>query len=120
MFNKKGFTLVEILLVIVIIGILAAIVLPRITYTRAQAEKEACKANKAAINSQVELYHVNEAGSPWPAATFTRNVNGTIIDTSSPLFWGSTDYFPDGVPKCPVDGTEYSLGTNHRVTGHTH
>ncbi len=103
MLRSKGFTLVEVILVILIIGILAGIVIPRITYSTATAKIGACHANKASINSQVELYHA-EKGT-WP----------TIA-----VIGADTDYFPEGIPVCPVDGTVYALGTNHRVTGHAH
>lgn len=104
MFHKKGFTLVEVLLVIVIIGILAAIVIPRITYSRSEAQKAACNSNVAALNSQIELYHVQEGS--WPA-----DLN-TLV---------TADYI-DAVPTCPVDSnTAYAYNnTSHRVPKHSH
>lgn len=101
MFKKHGFTLVEILLVIVIIGILAAIVIPRITYSRTEAQQAACKANIAALNSQIELYHYNT--SNWPT-----NVADLVPD------------FIDAEPVCPVNASaNYTIGSNHRIA-HTH
>ncbi len=109
MLNKKGFTLVEVLLVIVILGIIAAIVIPRITDTQASAKAEANKANKAAINSQAELYYSREGTCPPASAT---------ADTSN-KFWTNTSYFPEGVPNDPVTNTTYSIDTTTcRVTGH--
>ena len=104
MFGRKGFTLVEVILVVVIVGILAAIVIPRITYTRAQAQRAACDANVAALNAQIELYHVQEPSGNWPAAL------GDLI---------TADYI-DAIPVCPYNTTYSYDTTSHRVSKHSH
>ena len=102
--HKKGFTLIEVLLVVIIVGVLAAIVIPRILYTKKQAQQEACKANISAINSQLELYNLMEGGWPSP---------------DSAIF-GVASYFPDNSPACPF-GSAYAIdAAKHRVTIHSH
>ena len=59
----KGFTLVEILIVVVILGILAAIVVPQFTNASQDAIKGALNSQLQTINSQIELYRVQNAGS---------------------------------------------------------
>lgn len=59
----KGFTLVEILIVVVILGILAAIVVPQFTNASQDAIKGALSSQLQTINSQVELYRVQNAGT---------------------------------------------------------
>ncbi|TVQ31371.1 MAG: prepilin-type N-terminal cleavage/methylation domain-containing protein [Phycisphaeraceae bacterium] len=59
---RKGFTLVEILIVVVILGILAAIVVPQFTSASQEAIKGALNSQLQTINSQVELYRVQNAG----------------------------------------------------------
>ncbi|MBU0533392.1 MAG: type II secretion system GspH family protein [Candidatus Omnitrophica bacterium] len=92
MFNprkSKGFTLIEILFVVIAIGILAAIVVLRMLHTALEAKIAANDANKANINTSVERYFFDEGS--WPAAD--------LSDIGA-----DGDYFPEGVPLCPVCG----------------
>jgi len=55
---KRGFTLVEILIVVVILGILAAIVVPQFTQASTEAKYNSLCSNLQSIRSQIELYKV--------------------------------------------------------------
>lgn len=104
MSSKKGFTLVELLVVVLILGALAAIAIPRISQSADKAKSNACKTNVDLINSQIELFYANNDGS-WP---------DSLSDVT-----GSDTYFPDGPPECPY-GVDYTYDTTkNRVTAHT-
>jgi general secretion pathway protein G len=107
MVHKKGFTLVELLVVVLILGALAAIAVPRIIGGAQNAKINACKTNVDLINSQIELYFANTGN--WPSAL--SDVTGTVQSPS--------EYFPDGPPDCPF-GSTYIMGVNHRVPEHLH
>ena len=55
---KKGFTLVEILIVVVILGILAAIVIPQFTDASTEAKISSMRSDLQMMRSQIELYKV--------------------------------------------------------------
>ena len=100
--NKRGFTLVELLIVVLILAALAAIAVPRMVASADTAKINACNTNIDLVNTQIELY---------------RATNGTA-PTLTTLF-ADTNYFPDGAPECPLE-TGYVLGANGHVTPHSH
>lgn len=70
-------------------------------------KKAACRHNIQIINTMVELWYIQHDGN-WPKAD--------LSDIGHDL-----DYFPRGVPNCPMDGAQYSLDANtHWVHGHDH
>ena len=76
---RSGFTLVEILIVVVILGILAAIVIPQFTNATQDAQAGNLKAQIASIQRQVELYRAkNNNASPFVISDWT-TLMGTAI-----------------------------------------
>ncbi len=61
---KRGFTLVEILIVVVILGILAAIVVPQFTQASTEAKMNSVCSNLQSLRSQIELYKVQHNDTP--------------------------------------------------------
>jgi len=74
---KKGFTLVEILIVVVILGILAAIVIPQFTDASTQAKTSSLCSNLQSIRSQIELYKIQHNDDPPDLADFEAQMTGT-------------------------------------------
>lgn len=99
--KKSGFSLLELLAVVTILGIIAAIIVPRVTVSSDTAKQRVRDHHKATINAAVERYYV-DTGS-WPA----NDLSDIGVDLN---------YFPDGIPANPVDSSAYTLNaTTHRV-----
>lgn len=104
--NASGFSLVELMAVIAILGTIAVLIVVRIGDKQANADAAACHVYKGDIEVQAQLWITN-TGS-WPAAS--------LADIGA-----DTDYFPEGLPVCPVDGSTYTIDTSTGlVIGHSH
>lgn len=107
--KRRGFTLVEMLVVLVVIGILVAIAIPRFAGIASNARVKQCDAQVKSMTAAIERYNLDTGAYPAALATVT----------------GDTDYFPDGAPVCPVDGSAYvadvdSDGNAIGVVKHVH
>ncbi len=60
--RKSGFTLVEILIVIVVLGILAAIVVPQFSDASSDAKTSSLVSNLQTIRSQIQMYKIHHGG----------------------------------------------------------
>jgi general secretion pathway protein G len=75
--NQQGFTLIELMVVIAILGILAAIAIPRFTNATQSANIAKAHADLATIDSAISLYEANNAGADPTSTTFlTATGNG--------------------------------------------
>ena len=87
--KKKGFTLVELIIVVTILGIMAAIVIPTFQGNVATAKESASKSNLMTIRTQIELYKLQHNGYPpgyvngagAPIATVQLQLIGTTTVT---------------------------------------
>jgi prepilin-type N-terminal cleavage/methylation domain-containing protein len=103
--TKSAFSLMELIAVVVILGVVAALVLPRVVSSGDVAKEKACSHNRAEIGITVERYYMHN--NVWPA--------NDLSDIGADV-----NYFPEGVPACPVSGEAYRLDPfTHRVLGHT-
>jgi general secretion pathway protein G len=99
--RRRAFSLMELLAVVTILGIIAAIIVPRVSVSSSTAKNKVRDHHKATINAAVERFFVDT--NTWPATD--------LSDIA-----GNTNYFPDGVPTNPIDNTPYTLNaTTHRV-----
>ena len=89
---RKAFTLVEILIVVVILGILAAIVIPQFTSASTEARENSTRSQLQTLRSQIELYKLQHGdavpnlvgggaapgdGTNWAPLTGTTTYAGT-------------------------------------------
>ncbi len=98
--KKSGFTLVEILIVVVILGILAAIVIPQFTSASVEAKESALMSNIQSMRSQIELYKIqhNDDLPGQGTASFVDAMTGQTDVAGAP----GTDYGPY-VQKIPTN-----------------
>ena len=75
--TRQGFTLVEILIVVVILGVLAAIVIPQFANAGVETKTASLRANLRRIRMQIELYMVNHNGNVPSLSNFEAQMTGT-------------------------------------------
>ena len=80
---RKGFTLVEILIVVVILGILAAIVIPQFSDASTQSKLSSCRTTLQSLRSQIELYKIQHNDVAPLLATFDAQMTAETEPTAA-------------------------------------
>lgn len=84
--NRKGFTLIELIVVIVIIGILAAILIPRLTGFTDKAEKTQAVVWAKEVSTAIDSYQAENATWPTNAETAAiASMSGITISSSAAI-----------------------------------
>ena len=126
--SQRGFTLIEIMVVIVILGVLAALVVPRVLERPDEARAVAAKSDIAAIIAALKLYRLDNQRYP----TTEQGLNALVekpTDPPVPPNWKPGGYLeklphdPWGTPyqylnpglKGEID--VYSFGADHQPGG---
>jgi len=106
--KQSGFTLVEILIVVVIMAVLAATVIPQFTSSAQDAKESALAFNLHTLRSQIDMYKVHHNNAvptitdgSLPQMLSTTNLTGTV-GTGSGYIYGP--YIQGKLPANPIDG----------------
>jgi len=101
---KKGFTLIEIMIVVAIIAILAAIAIPNFIAYRQTAQANSCKGNIKQLQAAVEAYQIKYNKYPTGLADLTSDSDGGVPIMKS-------------TPTCPFASAtyEYNAGDDTKA-----
>ena len=111
--GQGGFTLIELVIIIVVLGILAAVAIPNYQNITSEAREAACRASLGALRSGITIFYANEAvttgTATWPTLTELRTI-GTVMEHEMPRNpYQSDANAPDsivtGVTKGTIVGT---------------
>jgi len=115
---KSGFTLVEILIVVVILGILAAIVIPQFTEASTEAKTSSLCTDLQTMRSQIELYKIQHSDAlPSAASVGLVSAMTTQTDADGDAYASGTSTtgpFGPYVQKIPTNSFN---GSNTIATG---
>jgi len=100
--NERGFTLVELLIVVIILGILAAVVIPQFNTAASESKESALASNLATIRQAIEMYKVQHDDTFPDSNVIAQLTAGTKLDGTAGSKYGP--YLRNSFPKNPING----------------
>ena len=101
--GESGFTFMEVLAVVLLLGVLALVALPNYFGTQSDAQAAVRASNVSAINTALALYQYKNGGVCPPSGP----------DASITAFLADTTYFPDGSPVDPFTKDNSTFISNY-------
>lgn len=127
--NKSGFTLIEILIVVIILGILAAIVIPQFASASTQAKQSTVQSVAQTLRTQIALYRLQHndrlpglSGSAFSSETFwaqmTAKTDGAgFVWLSTTTAGGPFGPYLQAIPTNALNGSSLVLDGNVPIGG---
>jgi len=104
--RTRAFTLVELMVVVLILGALAFVAIPRMGESVTNAKAKTCRENIRNLNAAIELKYLENGSYSNDLHVISKDAN----------------LFPDGQPVCPISNSSYPrwLNATNRVNDSEH
>ena len=107
--NQGGFTLIELVIIIVILGILAAVAIPKYQDLSGEAQEASARSSLGSLRSGITIFYANQAvqtgNATWPTLAELRTP-GTVMAQAIP-----PNPYQTTVPDSIIDGSGQAKGT---------
>lgn len=99
--GERGFTLIELVIIIAVLGIIAAVAIPKYVDMIGEARQSACKGALGGLRSAISIYYANTAlknnSATWPPMDSLRTVGVVMAQSIPPNPYQSSSNAPDSI-----------------------